>query len=305
MNLIFAYPKFLFLLILVPIFIILYFLSFYFRKKKALVFPNFEALERVFGIEIFSRNSLALILNMIILSLLILSLAGTQVNYTTNYPSFVFAIDNSGSMKTMDIIPSRLEAAKQSAKDFIDSLPIGAEVGVIEFSSTIKVIGKLGSPGITLDLAIDGIQLSEAQGTDIYGAISASNNLLKGRNNKVVILISDGQLNLGSLEQIISYAKKNNLQVNTIVIGTENGGLNGEIISTADENSLNRLAMDTGGQSFRIQDLDNLDRSIGVLSTKSNQSVLDISVYLLLAAIILFSLSWVLHNFRFKILPQV
>ena len=61
MGLAFVYPGFLFLLLLIPLFIGIYFLSFYYNKKKALVFPNFEAVERVFGVEIFfTKKSLAL-----------------------------------------------------------------------------------------------------------------------------------------------------------------------------------------------------------------------------------------------------
>ena len=60
MELLFLYPKFLMLLLLVPFFIFVYFFSIAYNKKKAVLFANFEAMERFYDVEFFSKNFLAL-----------------------------------------------------------------------------------------------------------------------------------------------------------------------------------------------------------------------------------------------------
>ena len=66
MELVFLYPKFLAFLLLIPLFVFVYFFSLIYNKKKAIVFSNFEAMERFYDIEFFSKNFLALYLNLIV-----------------------------------------------------------------------------------------------------------------------------------------------------------------------------------------------------------------------------------------------
>src|SRR5688572_15492896 len=46
----------------------------------------------------------------------------------------ILAIDVSGSMGADDVKPNRLDAAKAAAREFLDSLPVSARVGVVAFS---------------------------------------------------------------------------------------------------------------------------------------------------------------------------
>jgi Ca-activated chloride channel family protein len=141
-NFSFQYPQILLLLLLVPIFILIYFLGITYTKKKAIMFGNFEALQRFSGVEFFSRNFLSLYLNIIILCLFVFAAAGTFVFYDTQTSSFSFviAVDNSDSMNADDISPNRLSAAKSAAKKFVDLLPMGVEVAVLEFSGDEKIM---------------------------------------------------------------------------------------------------------------------------------------------------------------------
>ncbi len=147
MGISFLYPRFLLLLLLVPFFIFVYFFSLMYNKKKAVLFANFEAMERFYDIEFFSKNFLALYANLLILVLLIFALSGTAISFDTDTSAFsyVIAIDTSSSMSTVDVLPNRLEAAKNEARDFIDLLPIGVEVGIIGFSGDATVLQTLDS----------------------------------------------------------------------------------------------------------------------------------------------------------------
>ncbi len=307
MGISFLYPRFLLLLLLVPFFIFVYFFSLMYNKKKAVLFANFEAMERFYDIEFFSKNFLALYANLLILVLLIFALSGTAISFDTDTSAFsyVIAIDTSSSMSTVDVLPNRLEAAKNEARDFIDLLPIGVEVGIIGFSGDATVLQTLDSSKVKLKMVLDSVDYGAIQGTNIYNALLASNKLFGLKRMKSVILISDGQLNVADAPQIIRYVNRNNLIVNTIAVGTEEGGLTDfNTISKIDEDFLKSLSFNSGGQFFRVKDIGDLDESFNTLIGETHKQVtIDITFYLLLIAIGFFSILWVLYNLRFKIIP--
>jgi len=133
----------------------------------------------------------------------------------------------------------------------------------------------------------------------------ASNKLFDLRQMKSVILISDGQLNVGDAPQIIRYINRNNLIVNTIAVGTEEGGVTEfDTVSKVDEDFLKSLAFNSGGKFFRVKDVGDLDSTFNSLVRETNKEVtIDLSFYLLLLAILLFTILWILYNLRFKVVP--
>ena len=238
MQLVFLYPKFLSFLLLIPFFVFVYFFSLIYNKKKAVLFSNFEAMERFYDIEFFSKNFFALYLNMAILVLLVLSLAGTGVSFTadTSVFSYVIAVDSSSSMSSNDVYPSRLDAAKVGAKKFVNLLPVGVELGVLEFAGDATILQVLDSNKFKVNMAIDSVKYGEVQGTNIYNALVAADKLFGDRQLKSVILISDGQLNVGDVPEIIKYIERNKLTVNTVAVGSDEGGVTGfNTISKVDE----------------------------------------------------------------------
>jgi Ca-activated chloride channel homolog len=307
MELLFLYPKFLSLLLLVPFFIFVYFFSLIYNKKKAVLFANFEAMERFYGMEFFSKNFLALYLNLGVLVLLVFCLAGTSISFYADTSSFsyVIAVDNSHSMTSTDIAPSRFVAAKEEAKNFIEMLPRGVEVGIVGFSGDAQVYQELDTSKLKIKMALEELELGVIQGTNIYNALITANKLFEGRQMKSVILISDGQVNVGDAPQIVRYINRNNLIVNTIAVGTEEGGLTAfDTISKADEDFLKALAFESGGQFFRVNDLKTMEDSFEQLIRRTNKEVtVDLSFYLLLIAIVLFAVLWIMYSLRFKVVP--
>jgi len=303
----FLYPKFLVLLLLVPFFVFVYFFSLAYNKKKAMVFANFEAMERFYDVEFFSKNFFALYMNLAILVLIILSVAGTAVVFDvdTSAFSYIVAVDTSGSMATSDVAPTRLDAAKSEAKDFVDLLPVGTEIGIIGFSGDAEVLQVLDTSKLKVKMAIDNIDYGIIQGTNVYNALITANKLFDGRQTKSVVLISDGQLNVGDAPQVTRYANRNNIIVNTIAVGTEQGGLTEfNTVSKVDEDFLRALSFNSGGEFFRVKDVGDLGESFSALVRGANKEVeIDLTFYLLLAAVALFTITWILYNLRFKIVP--
>ena len=301
------YPKFLLLLLLVPFFVVIYFFGIAYNKKKALLFANFEAMERFYNIEFFSKNFLALYINLVILIMFILAVSGTSVSFNvdTSAFSYVVAIDNSDSMATVDVLPNRLGAAKNAAKNFVELLPVGVEVGVIGFSGDSMVLQTMDSSKIKTKIAIDNLDYGPIQGTNIYNALITSNKLFEEKQIKAIILISDGQLNVGDAPQINNYIERNNLIVNTIAVGTPEGGLTEfNTISKTDEDFLKALAFNSGGQFFMAEDFEDIGDSFNTLILETNRDVtIDLSFYFLLIGLALFTILWILYNLRFKTLP--
>ena len=77
----------------------------------------------------------------------------------------MLVLDVSGSMAAHDIQPTRLGTAQQAAKQFVSSLPAGAQVGVISFSDTASVSAALSADPNVAQQALD--RLSAGGGTAI------------------------------------------------------------------------------------------------------------------------------------------
>lgn len=303
----FLYPTFLWFLLFIPVFIFVYMIALTKNKQRGIAFGNFRAIERFYGVEFFSKNFIYMYLNIFILILLIFGLAGFGVNTTakTSDADFVVAIDTSTSMLTSDIEPTRFDAAVASAKNLISRLPAGTNVGIIGFSGASVIYQDLTNDKILQVMGLGNIKIGEVDGTNIYDALLLADKMLdmydtgKKRN---VILISDGQINVGDAALIIDFAQRNNIIIYTIGVGTKSDEyLN--MISSADINFLKSLSFNTGGKTFLV-DSGDFSEFLNEFGANGKYDVtLDLSMYLIIFAILLFFISWVLYNFRFRIYP--
>lgn len=260
-------------------------------RGKALKFANFEAIARVKGIDLYSKNIMLLAFNILFVVLLVFSLADFTLykEMKTSDFSFVVAIDNSDSMSALDLSPNRLAVAKETAKEFVKNLPYQSFIGVISFSGNSRIEQPLTENKQEAELAIDNIEISEVKGTDIYEAISNSVDILKNEKNKAVVVLSDGQINVGNIDEAIDYAKYTEVLIHTIGIGTVEGGEVSYGLSKLDEDSLKSLAYNTRGKYFNAQNKDELKKSFSdIIKETQKLGKVDLSFYLIIAVIILF-----------------
>ncbi|OYO17330.1 magnesium chelatase [Enemella dayhoffiae] len=171
-----------------------------------------------------------------ILSLGLLTVAWATPRQTVDVPreraTVVVALDVSLSMEAADVPPNRLAAAKVSAKEFVNSLPVGFNVAVVEFAGNASIVVPPTTDRGVVNAGIDNLQLREstAIGEGIYTALDA---LLmappdpKDPNAKVpatMVVLSDGESQRGrSPFAAAAEAKKRGVPVNTIAFGTPNG----------------------------------------------------------------------------------
>jgi len=279
------------LLFIIPVIIFFHFYNLRNLRGKAVRFANFEAIARVRGIDIYSKNIITLFINILIILSLVFSLAGLTLHMEMNSSSFsyVIAIDSSQSMGAKDLNPDRFTAAKESAKEFIDSLPIGTRVGVTSFASNTYIEKKLTDNKDTLKFAIDNIKLTNIGGTDIFEVYRTSTGLLDQEPNKAIIILSDGQINIGNIDEVVSEALKDSVVIHTIGIGTVTGGNTNFGISKLDEDSLKSLAYSTKGRYFNVVNEANLKDSFKEIIPLTNKiAAIDLSLYMIILTIILF-----------------
>lgn len=290
--------------------ILAHYLSLRFTKRKAIKFANFPAIERITGKKIFSKNYTLLAMRLITLCLLIFAVTGTTLWYEgqTSDFDFMLAIDSSGSMLATDYAPNRLEAAKGAALLFVDNLPERSTLGVISFAGVSFIKQK---PSFDLEKskrAIENISIELVGGTAIGSAIITSSNLVvESERAKVLILLTDGQNNVGpSIETAIDYANENHLTINTIGIGTEEGGAfpNLTFVSKLDPTTLNIISNSTGGEYYEARNESELSDAYREIALSSAQKLsVNLSLYFLFIAIVLLFAEWGLANTKYRTLP--
>jgi Ca-activated chloride channel family protein len=243
-----------------------------------------------------------LFINVIVVLSLVFAVSGLTVHVMAKASSFSFvlAIDSSKSMEADDFSPSRIAVAKETAKEFVSKSPLGTRIGIISFSGGTKIERDMTDRKDELGSAIDGISVGGLGGTDIYEAVLTSTNLLKNDDNRAIIILSDGQINVGNIEDAIDYANYYNAVVNTIGMGTVEGGNTEYGLSKLDEDSLKSLAYNADGKYFSAESKENLSLAFSDMFNIIEKKVaVNLSDYLLIFALILLVLEFFLSNTRY------
>ncbi|MDD5178042.1 MAG: VWA domain-containing protein [Candidatus Nanoarchaeia archaeon] len=310
MEVVFSRPMYLWFLLSVAILIVVHFFTLKTVKRKALKFANFDAISRVTGKPLLTSNTILVFLRAIVLIFFSFSLAQTTLYYLgdSNDFSFVVAIDASSSMTADDFTPNRLEASKTEAIDFIDGLTSDTRVGVLSFSGSsfvqLDMTNNLGDVKET----IKEIGISDVGGTDLGEAIITAVNMLRSEEkSKVIVLLTDGQSNVGvDVKDAITYAVENEVIVYPIGVASEEGGkiLGLEILSKINDPELTTIAENTGGKYYRVEDKEGLAEAYSEISKANRERIgLDLDPILMAIALILLFFEWALMNTKFRTLP--
>jgi Ca-activated chloride channel family protein len=167
------------------------------------------------------------------LALAVLIFAAAKPQRTVAVPveraSIVLATDVSGSMLAKDVKPSRLVAAKQAARRFVDKVPGRVNIGALAFNGTPTVLHSPTRDRDAVRAAIDGMTSSGATATG--EAIAAGVQMLRPSGSKsnrrppaAMLLLSDGSSTRGRdpIEQARA-ARKLGVRVYTVALGTSDG----------------------------------------------------------------------------------
>src|SRR5512143_600196 len=130
----FIWPAMLVLLLLIPLFVMLYLRM---QRRRRTLAANYGRLGLVQGAPR-KRRHIPIILFLLGLTILIVAVARPQtvVSLPKIEGTVILAFDVSGSMAADDLKPTRMEAAKAAARDFVEHQPPTVRVGVVSFSES-------------------------------------------------------------------------------------------------------------------------------------------------------------------------
>jgi Ca-activated chloride channel family protein len=265
----FAHPGFFWLFISIPLMV-----GWYIWKQKQLqgnlAMPTIRGFAMITKSMLPRFRHLSIVLRSLAMAALIVALARPQSSLswqdtTTEGIDIVIASDISGSMLAEDFKPNRLEAGKNIAINFIQNRP-NDRIGLVVFSGESFTQCPLTiDHSVLVNLYADIKNGMIEDGTAIGMGLATAVNRLKDSEakSKVIILLTDGSNNSGSIPPVTAaeIAKQFGVRVYTVGIGT-NGfapypvqtpmGIQYQRMKVdIDEGTLNKIATITGGRYFR------------------------------------------------------
>ena len=284
----FAWPYSFGLFVLLPL-LAWWYMSQYKKQQGSLLVSSIAGYRKVGSWRSNFRHSL-FVLRLLGISCLIMALARPQTRFNEELKSgegidIILCMDVSGSMMAQDLLPDRLEAAKQVAAEFV-SQRITDRIGVVIFSGESFTLVPLTTDKAVLQSQINNIQRGLLEdGTAIGDGLGISVARLKNSSAKtrIIILLTDGEDQGGRISPVEAklMAKSYGIRVYTIGVGTDGFAPVPVIIAgrnttqmqkvNIDEKLLRAIASETGGLYFRARDtqslkgiykeIDNLERS--------------------------------------------
>jgi len=257
----FAAPELLLALAMVPIALIGYLIIQRRRSQYVVRFTNVDLLANIAPRSPSWRRHIPPLLYLVALSALAFSLARPQmvVAVPREQATIVMAIDVSRSMLATDVSPTRLDAARAAATDFVNQLPAQFKVGLVTFSTeahlvvpattnraaVLDALGRLRADGGTamgdaIALSVEATGANDASSTNPGtppGTSSAPSPAPSGDPSATdpsaadqapvvaTVLLSDGANSTGELDPLTAAqeAAAANVPVYTIALGTDSG----------------------------------------------------------------------------------
>jgi len=273
----FDWPIALVALILVPALLVAYIVRERRRTAFAAGFTNPALLPNVVDRKPGLRRHIPLILLLLGFTAIVLGVARPHatVSVKREEATVVLAVDVSRSMKAEDVQPTRLGAAQDAAKAFIDEVPEKFRIGVVSFA-TRAVVGLPPTEDRQLvEAAVDA--LAPGEGTAIGDAVALSTQVGRAQRAedgtlppRSVLLISDGARDGGALDPLAAAqrAKELKVPVYTVLVGTQAGvveetmpgGLRQIIRVPPSPETLQQIAQVSGGEFFAATDAEGLKR---------------------------------------------
>ena len=316
----FLYPNFLFAIIAFLVLII--FKKLFSRKSSSLQISNYNRLKNFFGYQGKLKISFINFLFIISVILLIIGIARPRISsvdetITVEVIDIILVLDTSSSMLAEDFKPNRLEAVKDAAQEFISNRN-GDRIGLLVFGKETFIQCPLTIDYNVLNSLLSEVTVMEPKydGTAIGVAIASGVNRLRNSDSKskVIILLSDGSNNAGSIDPISAakIAKEYGVKVYTIGAGTKQSITQipgrGFVRNEIDEDTLMGIADVTNARYFRAIDksslsgiyseIDKLEKS--EISVSYYSSFEEIYIWFILSSFILIMLSEFLKIYYFR-----
>lgn len=215
----------------------------------------------------------------------------------------VLAVDVSRSMTATDVAPTRLDAAKAAAKEFVSAAPDGYRIGLVSYSAETRTVASPTTDRAELLAAID--SLEPADGTAAGDGLTTAVAVLEADADahpapadadtyRAVILLADGDSQTGtSLADAAQTAADAKIPVFTIAYGTDHASIvvDGKTMdASADAGAVRAVAEATGGTDHTATsgaELSEVYEEIGTtIDTTTEQRELTVAFALAAAALL-------------------
>lgn len=335
-------PEFLWLLVLLPIWVLLKGRS---GRSAAVIFSSVAIASEASKKNKVRAGQALILFRLLSVALFIIALARPQLGkgyseVETSGIDIVLALDLSGSMHAHDFElkkerVSRMTVSKKVISEFINERP-NDRIGLIAFAQEPFLVSPLTLNHSWLEKNLDRLEIGliDQTSTAIGSAIAMSTNRLRDLNakSKVIILLTDGENNSGKVSPVAAAeaAASYNVKIYTIAVGTE-GFVpipvtlnNGEIARdrlgrpifqqvqvNVDDETLMEVAEVTNGKFFKATNTDTLRQVYQAIDELEKTEVKlrhfdqkeELFLWPTLVGMLLLGLEQILGQSRYKRLP--
>ncbi len=284
----FIWPVMLVCLLLIPLFVLAYLRIQWRRQQVVTRYGSMGFIQG--GRKIGARRHIPPLIFLLALAILIFALARPQmvVSLPRIEGTVILAFDVSGSMAADDLKPTRIDAAKAAAQDFVEKQPPTVLIGVVAFSDSGLSVQTPTGNQVDVLAAIN--RLSPQRSTSLANGILASLNAIEIGSEPptnyysnqtpeptpsptpvpqgvhqpaVIVLLTDGENNQNPDPlQAAQAAADLGVRIYTVGIGSQAGTnlhINGFTVHTQlDEATLQQIAQISGGTYYNAENEDEL-----------------------------------------------
>lgn len=264
-----AQGRYLLLLLLIPIFFLLYSLYLKLKRKKLQKFGNLETVKQLMPDVSNGRGWLKISLFAIAFFFFVIGLSRPQLGARIKEKEIkgveiMIALDVSNSMLAEDFSPNRLERAKLAISRLVDKLQ-GDRIGLVIFAGESFIQLPITTDYVSAKVFLNNINTNSipVQGTSIADALmtTARSFSTQSEQSRALILITDGEDHEGAVMDAARAIGDSGIKIYCIGIGTPegqpipmNGELlkdeNGDIVVTRLDESLLRKIAEAGNGSY-------------------------------------------------------
>lgn len=203
----------------------------------------------------------------------------------------VIALDISDSMLAEDIYPNRLEAAKQKALTLISETQ-GDRIGIVAFAKNSYLVSPLSFDTKAVSYLLSNLSTTSItqKGSDILALLEVVGKLDENRDEKILLILSDGA-DSSNFDEHIAMAKKYNIRVFILATATDKGAPiklqdgtfikeSGDIVISKLNEKVSDLATKTGGvyiqSSTSLNDIKRMLQEIKAIALKKESTQTEI-----------------------------
>ncbi|MFC4278551.1 VWA domain-containing protein [Achromobacter aloeverae] len=197
----FLWPELLWLLLALPLLAAAYLYVMTRRKRAVVVYPNLTLARTAMGPAQKLRRHIPPLLCWLALAMALLALARPSATVTlpADTLTLVLAMDVSRSMEAGDVAPTRLSAAQEAARHFVEGLPSSVRLGIVSFAASATVVQPPTEDHQDMIEAIDRFELQTGTATGSGLIVALSTLLPDERANLEALLLNDQFSSFGGI----------------------------------------------------------------------------------------------------------